>query len=77
MGGRIVVKLRSKTIKRDLALIGLTQGELGDMIGLKRQYMSMLIRHERNPGPKLRWKIYRILTKKTGRGWHEIFEGAE
>jgi hypothetical protein len=71
--GRRVVSLRSDVVGSDLLRLGKSQEWLGEQIGVKRQYVSALFCHRRNPGPVMRDRLHRVMCKIAGRGWGEIF----
>ena len=70
---RLIVSLRSERLKSELARAGKTYRWLGDMTGVHCHYIGALMRHVRNPGPKLRYKIHRAMMGLSMMGWHEVF----
>lgn len=70
---RIIVEIRSERVKVELARAGKTYSWLAGQIGVHRHYVSALMRHVRNPGPKKRERIHKAMAQVAMLGWREIF----
>jgi len=66
--------LQNKEIKKLRKLYSASQNGFARRLGISSAYISQLMRGSRNPSPKLRIKITRIMTGYT---WDELFRIVE
>ena len=67
---KTVVQLKSENVKEILMKRNRTHHWFARQLGVKRQYVSMLLAHVRNPSPIMRFKIQSALK---GAAWEELF----